>query len=199
MEDPASTKKGGRGCLGWGCLVTILVPLILFFVPLPETPIKAYPVYGKSGFDVLHHKVILSLGAFEQSEQSRYGMKRRFSVWVYLPNERRGDDYVTIKCNKIEYRIDGSDWREADRTPEGDRGGRSAPIWYWSPIIQDLELIDSTRNSYKMRPGRYDLQVTFQGVDGAREEIETTLTLGEKTERHWTSVREILEELSGIH
>lgn len=200
MTDPTNKQRSGRGCLGWGCLITILMPIILFFVPLPETPIKTYPVDGKSSFDVLRHKVILSLGAFEQGEQSQYGMKRRFRVWVDVPNDRRGKDSVTLKCNKVEYRIDGSAWRESDRTPEGDRGGgASARIWYWSPPIQDLELIDANRKSYKMRPGHYDLRVVFEAADGTKETIETTLLLGEKTVRHWTSVREILKELSGIN
>jgi hypothetical protein len=200
MNDPTSRKQDRRGCFGWGCLITILIPFILFFIPLPETPIKAYSVYGKSSFDVLQHKVILSLGAFEQAEQSQYGMKRRFRVWTDVPNERWGEEPVTISCSKIEYRMNESEWREADRTPEGDyRGGGSARIWYWSPIIQDLEPIDANNKSYKMRAGRYDLRVVFEGVEGSREVIETTLTLGEKTERHWTSVREILEELSGIN
>lgn len=200
MAELVDGKRSGRGCLGWGCLITILMPFILFFIPLPETPIKAYPVDGKFRFDVLQHKVILSLGAFEQSEQSQYGMKRRFLVWADGPNERWGEEPVTLKCSKVEYRIDGGGWREADRTPEGDyKGGGSARIWYWSPLIQDLELIAASSKSYKMRRGRYDLRVAFESADGTKETIETTLLLGEKTVRHWTSVREILKELSGIN
>ncbi len=200
MAEPTDGQRSGRGCLGWGCLITILLPFILFFIPFPETPIKAYPVVGKSSFDVLQHKVILSLGAFEQSEQSQYGMKRRFRVWVDVPNERWGEEKVTLMCSKVEYMTDGGEWREGDRTPEGDyKGGGSARIWYWSPLIQDLEPIDAGSKSYKMRPGRYDLRVTFVAADGTKETIETTLQLSEETVRHWTSVREILEELSGIN
>lgn len=200
MAEVIDNKRIGRGCLGWGCLFAFLLPIILFFIPFPETPIKTYPVSGKSNFDVLDHKVILSLGAFEQYEQSQYGMKRHFHLWTDVSNDRWGKDSVTLKCNKLEYRIDGSSWREAERTPEGDyQGGGSARVWYWSPLIQDLELIDAKSESYKMRVGRYDIRVDFEGVDGSRKVIETTFTLGEKMVQHWTSVREILEELSGIN
>lgn len=196
MGNPVDGKRSGRGCLGWGCFITILFPFILYFIPLPETPIKTYPVDGKSYFDVLQHKVIVSLGSFE----SGGGMPRRFRVWVDVTNERWGKESVTLTCSKIEYRIDGGEWRDADRTPEGDnRGGGSARIWYWSPIIQDLELIDASRKSYKLRSGRYDLKVDFEATDGNRETVETTLLLAEKTVRHWTSVQKILKELSGIN
>ena len=200
MAEPTDGQRSGRGCLGWGCLITILLPFILFFIPFPETPIKAYPVVGNSSFDVLQHKVILSLGAFEQSEQSQYGMKRRFRVWVDVPNERWGKETVTLMCSKVEYRIDGGEWREADRTPEGDyKGGGSVRIWYWSPITQDLEPIDAGSKSYKMRPGRYDLRVAFVAADGTKETIENTLTLSEKTVRNWRSALDIWHELSGIN
>jgi hypothetical protein len=196
MAEPTNKQGSRRGCLGWGCLITILIPFILFFIPFPETPRKTYPVEGNSYFDILQHKVIVSLGSFE----SGGGMPRRFKVWVDVPNERWGEEPVTLNGSKLEYRIDGGDWRMADRTPEGDyRGGGSARIWYWSPIIQDLEILDASRKSYKLRSGRYDLRVVFVAADGTNETIETTFLLGEKTVRPWTSVREILEELSGIN
>lgn len=183
-----------------GCLAAILAPVILYFVPLPETPIKAYPVYGDSSFDVLRHRVILSLGASEQYDQSRYGMKRLFQVWIAVPNERRGKEPVQIKCTKIEYRIDEGEWQEAALVPEaGDRGGGPVRTESWSPGIHDLEEIDASLKSFKMRPGRYDLRVSFIGEDGAEQVVSTTLTLGERTERHWTSIRETLEGLSRIH
>jgi hypothetical protein len=178
-----------------GCLAAILAPVILYFVPLPETPIKAYPVYGDSSFDVLQHRVNVSLGASAQYEQSRYGMKRLFRVWIDVPNERWGKAPVAIKCTKIEYRIDEGEWRDADRVPEAD----SALTAFWSPNVHDLEEIDASLKSFKMRPGRYDLRASFIGQNGAEQVVSTTLTLGERTERHWTSIREILEGLSRIH
>jgi hypothetical protein len=195
-DSDATHKKNGCGTCGTIILVLICSPLILLFIPFPETPIKTYPVDGKSYFDVLQHKVIVSLGSFD----SGGGMPRRFRVWVDVPNERWGKESVTLKGSKIEYRIDGGEWRDADRTPEGDyRGGGSARIWYWSPLIQDLELLDASRKSYKLRSGRYDLKVDFEAADGTRETVETTFLLAEKTVRHWTSVQKILKELSGIN
>ncbi|MCH7229107.1 hypothetical protein [Haloferula sp. A504] len=177
-----------------------MVPVILFFVPLPEAPIKAYPVYGDSSFDVLQHRVILSLGTAAEYDQSRYGMKRLFRVWIDVPNERWGKSAVTLECTKIQYRFNEGGWEDADRVPEADyRGGGSARIVFWSPRVHDLEEIDASRESFKMRAGRYDLRVSFSGEDGAEQVVSTTLTLGERTERHWTSIRETLEELSGIH
>ncbi len=202
-EDHHSIRiKGGQnglGCFERGCLVSILAPLILLVCPFPETPIRAYPIYGKSDFEVFEHKVILSLGAPEQYEQSRYGMKRGFRIWVDAPNKRSANEQVTITCGKLEYRFNGGEWRNAERLPEGDyRGGGSAGIWFWSPLVEDLEVLDAGRKSYKMRPGKYDLKAEFEAERSSRQTIETTLNLGEKTERHWRSILNILQELSGI-
>lgn len=198
MDESTKDKQSGRGCLGWGCLLSILVPIILVVCPFPQTPIRVYPVYGISTFDVLEHKVILSLGAFEQYDQG--GMSRNFKVWTDVPNEQWGKKPVTIKPGKMDYRLNGGKWTEAERTPEGDyRGGGSARTWFWSPVIQDLELLDASRKSYKMRPGSYDLRVEFEDLNGVRKTIETTLTLSEKTSQRWKSVLDILHDLSGIN
>lgn len=199
MTDPPNNQQSGRSGPGWGCGILIVAPIILLVCPLPEAPITAYPVYGNSSFEVLNHREIVSLGAFEQYDQSGCGMKGSFRVWVDVPNERWGDP-VTLKCNKVEYRLNGSEWRNAQRTPEGDyRGGGSARIWFWSPVIQDLDLLDASSKSYRMRQGSYDLRLEFEADNGVRKTIETTLTLREKTVRRWRSVLDNLSELSGIN
>ena len=198
MEESTKEQQSGRGCFGWGCLVSIFLPIILVVCPFPETPRRAYLVYGISTFEILEHRVIVSAGAFEQYDQG--GMKRNFKVWADVPNKQWKKTPVTIKPGKMEYRLNGGKWTEAERTPKGDyRGGGSARTWFWSPIIQDLELLDASSKSYKMRPGIYDLRVEFENLDGVRKTIETTLTLSEKTIRHWRSVLDILHELSGIN
>lgn len=191
-----------EGCSASGCLslimLLVLMPILFYYIPLPEKRIKVYPVYGNSSFEVLNHKIIISLGAFEQYDQSQYGMKRHFKVWMDVPNELEGKTLDVLECRKLEYRIDGDKWREADRASEGGNKG-ATQIWYWSPLIEDLELIEVSGNSYKMRQGSYDLRLQLGVPNGPAQIIETNLTLREKTTRNWRSLGDYLEELSGIH
>ena len=177
-----------------------LLPFILWFIPLPETPIQTYPVAGNFNFDVFQHKVILSLGAFDRREPSQYGVKRYFRLWTDVPDGGEVPDSMSLRCVKFEYRIDGAEWREAVRFAEGENpDAGSVGAWYWSPHTEHLALIDTCSNSYKMRTGRYDLRVNLETRDGSKETVETTLQLSEMTESRWRSIRKIWEELSGIN
>lgn len=189
MAEPCKNKQRAGGCLGWGWIISLLFPFVLLVMPFPEsTNNKAYPVHGMTHFDVLQHKVTISLD-FDEDTESRYRPKG-----CYIVDLRKvgWDKKLTINCSKVEYRIDGSEWRFAIRIPEHEPDR----VWFWSPLENDLELIDAGSKHYKMRPGRYDLRVTFEGADGSNRMVETTLTLSEKTEWKWTNIRKVAKGLS---
>jgi hypothetical protein len=203
-QSSSETRKSRGSCLATSCLGgivgIIILPIIVLFTPFPEEPFTAYPVDGKSSFAVLQHKMILSLGLFDQYDQNEYVMRRYFWMRVDAPGDQSGKSAVTLQCIKLEYRMNDGEWRAAERASEGDYNkNRSVKIWYWSPHKNDLDTIDVSRESYKMRLGTYDIRAVFENADGAREVIETKLTLTEKSVRKWTSVAKILKGLSGIN
>ena len=190
-----------NGCLLKSCLLLSTLPFIILlsvFIPLPQTPYKIYPVTGEIHHKVKEQKISLFLGTLTSTEPTPYGIKRYFKIkGVHAAGNSNSQN--TLQCKKMRYRINGGDWREAELITYDRKVGKTTDTVHLSPVQDDLDVIDATQESFKLRLGTYDLLAEIEDANGVIHEINATLQLEEKSERQWRSIRDIFEGLSGIN